>query len=156
MVSLLIPSVGGTMAPVSCTLEPQKDFPAYYFNIQFPAEEPPASDVLNFRRVELLREIMVANGDGDKPVVITESGWNDHPRWTKAVRPGQRITYTIDGFEYAEENWPWLDQLCVWAFRYPAPTYSFPDYFTLVSADFSPKPIYYELQAWARGWDAVP
>jgi hypothetical protein len=126
------------------------------YGFKFPAEEPPAPDVLDFRRVELLREIMVANGDGNKPVVITESGWNDHPRWTKAVRPGQRIAYTIDGFEYAEANWPWLEELCVWAFRYPAPTYSFPDYFTLVSTDFTPRPIYYELQAWARGWDAVP
>jgi hypothetical protein len=99
---------------------------------------------------------MVANGDADKPVYITESGWNDHPRWTKAVRPGQRIAYTIDAYEYAEDHWPWLESLCVWAFRYPAPTYSFPDYFTLVSSDFSPKPIYYELQAWARGWEPEP
>jgi hypothetical protein len=121
------------------------------YGFKFPPEEPPAPEVLNFRRVELLHDIMVANGDADKPVYITESGWNDHPRWTKAVRPGQRITYTIDAFEYAEANWPWLENLCVWALRYPAPTYSFPDYFTLVSPDFSPKPIYYELQAWARG-----
>ena len=126
------------------------------YGFRFPPEDPPAPDVLNFRRVELLREIMIANGDGDKPIFITESGWNDHPRWTKAVRPGQRIAYTIDAYEYAEANWPWLENLCLWAFRYPAPTYGYPDYFTLVSPDFSPKPIYYELQAWARGWQTDP
>ncbi|NDJ35750.1 MAG: hypothetical protein GYB64_13895 [Chloroflexi bacterium] len=111
------------------------------YGFRFPPEEPPAPDVLNFRRVELLREIMVRYGDADKPVIITESGWNDHPRWTKAVRPGQRITYTINGLEYAEENWPWVENLCIWAFRYPAPTYSWPDYFTLVTPEFTPKPI---------------
>ena len=26
--------------------------------------------------------------------MITEGGWNDHPRWTRAVRPGQRIANT--------------------------------------------------------------
>lgn len=125
------------------------------YGFKFPADDPPAADVLNFRRVELLREIMVTYGDGDKPVVITETGWNDHPRWTKAVRPGQRITYTLDAFRYAEANYPWVESMCVWAFRYPAPTQSYPDYFTLVSPDFTPKPIYSELQAWARG-DALP
>ncbi len=121
------------------------------YGFRFPPEEPPSPEVLNFRRAELLREIMVANGDDDKPVYITESGWNDHPRWTKAVRPGQRITYTIDAFEYAEENWPWAESLCIWAFRFPVPVRSYPDYFTLVTDNFTPKPIYYELQAWAQG-----
>jgi hypothetical protein len=126
------------------------------YGFKFPADDPPAPEVLNFRRVELLRHIMAEHGDTDKPVYITETGWNDHPRWTKAVQPGQRITYTLDAFQYAEANWPWLENMCVWAFRYPAPTHSFPDYFTLVSPDFAPKPIYEELQLWARGWDAAP
>lgn len=123
------------------------------YGFKFPPEDPPAPDVLNFRRAELLREIMVAYGDEDKPVVITESGWNDHPRWTKAVRPGQRIAYTLGALEYAEENWPWAEALCLWAFRYPAPVQSYPDYFTLVGPDFTPKPIYDAVQAWARGME---
>jgi len=126
---------------------------AHTYGLKFPPEEPPDQGVLNFRRIELLHQVMLDNDDGDKPVIITESGWNDHPRWTKAVSPGQRVVYTIDGFEYAEEHWPWVENLCVWAFRYPRPVNSYPDYFTLVTPDFVPKPIYYELQAWARGWD---
>jgi hypothetical protein len=97
---------------------------------------------------------MLDNGDRSKPVFITESGWNDHPRWTKAVRPGQRIAYTLDAFRYAEANWPWAYKLCIWALRYPAPTQSFPDNYTLVTPDFTLKPIYYEIQAWARGLPA--
>ena len=76
------------------------------YGLKFPPDDPPAPDVLNFRRVELLHQMMIVHGD-DKPVYITEAGWNDHPRWTKAVRPGQRIIYTIDAFKYAEANWPW-------------------------------------------------
>lgn len=121
------------------------------YGFKFPAEAEPAEDVLNFRRIELLREIMIANGDGEKRVVITEFGWNDHPRWTRAVSPAQRITYTIDAYEYVKANWDYVDAACLWAFRYPAPTYSYPDYFTLVAPDFSPKPIYEALKAWARG-----
>lgn len=116
-----------------------------------PPEAPPAAGVLNFRRAELLRAIMVAAGDGDKPMFITETGWNDHPRWTKAVRPAQRIQYTLDAFRYTEANWPWLDKLCLWAFRYPMPTFSYPDNFEIVTSGFQIKPIYYAIQDYARG-----
>jgi hypothetical protein len=67
------------------------------------------------------------------------------------VRPANRIRYTIDAFKYAEDNWPWLDQLCLWAFRYPAPTFSYPDNFTFVTPDFQIKPIYYAVQDYALG-----
>ena len=119
------------------------------YGLKFPPDDPPSPDVLNFRRVELIRQIMVKHDDEDTPIYITESGWNDHPRWTKAVRPGQRIAYTIDGLEFAEANWPWVKNLCVWVLRYPAPTQSYPDYFTLLTPDFSPRPIYDALKEWA-------
>ncbi|MDE2748256.1 MAG: beta-galactosidase [Chloroflexota bacterium] len=116
--------------------------------------DPPAAEPnrerLNFRRAELLREVMIAHGDGDKPAFITEFGWNDHPRWTSAVRPSQRSAYTIRAYDYAKSNWDWLESLCLWALRYPADLLSYPDNFTLVSADFSKKPIYFALQDYSR------
>ena len=117
-----------------------------------PPAAQPADDKLNFRRAELLREIMLDHGDGDKAVSITESGWNDHPRWAHAVRPAQRSAYTIRAFEFAQTNWDWVDQLCIWALRFPADLHSYPDNFTLVSADFVKKPVYFALQSYARGW----
>lgn len=116
-----------------------------------PPEAPPADDALNFRRAELLHAIMTRFGDDDKPMFITETGWNDHPRWTKAVRPAQRIQYTLDAFRYAEANWPWLDKLCLWAFRYTMPTFSYPDNFEIVTSGFQIKPIYYAIQDYALG-----
>ncbi len=116
--------------------------------------DPPAAEPdrerLNFRRAELLREIMIAHDDGDKPAFITEFGWNDHPRWTGAVRPSQRSAYTIQAYDYAQSNWDWLESLCLWALRYPADLLSYPDNFTLVSADFRKKPIYFALQDFSR------
>ena len=117
-----------------------------------PPEAEPGFDILNFRRAELLREIMVAHGDAGKPVYITESGWNDAPRWTKAVRPSQRVAYTVNAFRWTENEWPWVNQLCIWTLRYPRPTFSYPDNFTLITTDFQFKPIYYAIQAYARGW----
>ena len=75
-------------------------------------------------------------------------GWNDHPRWTMAVRPAQRIEYTLDGLEYATAKWPYVHLMALWAFRYPAPTRSYPDYFTLVTPEFVAKPIYDALQTY--------
>jgi hypothetical protein len=93
---------------------------------------------------------MVANGDSDTNIFITESGWNDHPRWTRAIRPGQRIQYTLDALRYAQENWPYVEVLAIWAFRFPAPTRSYMDYFTLVTPEFVNKPIYEAIQDYAR------
>lgn len=113
------------------------------------AEASPASDVLNFRRTELLRQIMETFGDANKPIVITETGWNDHPRAVNSVSPAQRSQYTVDAYTYASDKWPWLDNMCIWVFRYPQTTYSYRDNFALVNAAFVPKPIYFALQAYA-------
>ena len=123
------------------------------YGLKTAPEAEPAEDQLNFRRAELLRQIMLDNGDADKRASITEGGWNDHPRWAHAVRPSRRSAYTVRAFAFVEANWDWLDRFCVWAFRYPADLHSYPDHYTLVSADFVKKPIYYALQDYARGWE---
>ncbi len=115
-----------------------------------PADEPPSANRVNFRRAELLREIMVKNGDAAKHAMITEGGWNDHPRWTKAVRPAERIADTLRAYQLAL-TWDWLDACALWAFRYPAPAQTYQDYFTFVTPDFDRKPIYYEVQKYATG-----
>ena len=79
----------------------------------FAPDEPASTDAVNFNRVELVREIMIRNGDGDKHISITEGGWNDHPRWTKAVRPAQRAAYTVRAYRKALAEWPWVDALSI-------------------------------------------
>ena len=125
---------------------------AHTYGWKFPLDDPPDPDTINFRRVELLREIMVRHGDAHKPIFITEGGWNDHPRWTKAVRPAQRIAYTIGAYELARREWDWCAAVCMWAFRFPWPNYDYRDYFAFVTVDFTPRPIYLEVRRYARGW----
>lgn len=119
------------------------------YGFRQPALADPAPDVLNFRRVELLRAIMESYGDAHKRIAITEFGWNDNPRWLHGVRPAQRVQYTLEAFQWAEAH-DWLDVACVWVFRTPAPAFAYPDNFTMVTTDFQLKPIYHALKAYAR------
>ena len=41
------------------------------YGLGFPPDAEPDPQVINFRRTELLRDVMVAHGDGDKPVYVT-------------------------------------------------------------------------------------
>lgn len=118
------------------------------YGLSFPPTAEPDPNVLNFRRIELVRQVMVEHGAEDHSIFVTETGWNDHPRWTRAVRPGQRIQYTLDALRYAEENWPYVKMVGIWAFRFPAATKSYMDYYTLVTPEFVTKPIYEELKAY--------
>ncbi|MCX6041274.1 MAG: beta-galactosidase [Caldilinea sp.] len=117
----------------------------------FDPDSPADPEVVNFRRTELLRALMVENGDSQKTAMITEGGWNDHPRWTRAVRPAQRILYTLRAYDIAQAEWPWLEAVCLWALRFPWDQNSYQDYFTFVRTDFEPKPIYWEVQRYTRG-----
>lgn len=115
-----------------------------------PPTDPSSPDKLNFNRVEELRKIMVANGDSAKQIYITEGGWNDNPRFSFAVRPAQRIEYTIGAYQEAL-NWPWCSAVNIWAFSLPKPTYTYMDNYTFVAPDLVPKPIYLEVQKYALG-----
>lgn len=120
------------------------------YGFHFPPDMEPAADLLNFRRFELYRDIMLKHGAGDSPIYITETGWNDHPRWTRAVRPGQRIAYTTDALTYVQNKTPWVETAAIWMFRTPAPMKSYMDAYTLVTPEFIEKPIYTALQELAR------
>ena len=47
--------------------------------------------------------------------------------------------------DIAEEEWPWLDSISLWVFRYPWDANTYQDYYTFVRTDFEPKPIYEEI-----------
>lgn len=120
------------------------------YGFTHPAVQPPDPDELNFRRVELLRDIMEQYDDADTPVYITEAGWNDDPRWDKAVTPSERIAETVAALQQAE-TWPWLETLCLWVFRTPAPLNTYHDHFSLVTPDFDRRPVYEVIRAYSLG-----
>ncbi len=124
---------------------------AHTYGLTSPPEAPPDLGVLNFRRVELLRDIMEKYHDAEKPIYITEAGWNEHPRWVWAVEPSQRVTYTIRGYEWAKMNWPWCPVVAMWMFRTPRPLHNYQDYYTFVTPDFRQRPIYNFLRMYTQG-----
>jgi hypothetical protein len=124
------------------------------FGMDRPPEDPPSRDVLNFRRVELQREIMEAHGDGDKPIWFAEYGWNAAPAdlgdsrlFWRRVSEGQQAAWTVGGVEYARRHWPWAGVFSIWYFRKWAPAPDQADYyFRMVDTDFTPRRVFGAVQ----------
>ncbi len=118
----------------------------------------------NFSRVIQTRDIMVRNGDADKPVWASEYGWvtlppdwaGDPSPWGKPVTPEQQADYLYQGYLRAQREWPWMGVMCVWNFQWIQPPDA-PDQiknptrgFSIVNYDYSPQPAY-TLLSRARG-----
>ncbi len=115
------------------------------YGTSFPPDDPPHPQRINFRRVELLRAIMVEFGD-HSPVYITETGWNDAPGWVNGVSPAQRVRYTLEALAFARAHWEWVRCVAFWVFKLPAPAQGYRDHFTFVTPSLEPLPIYEEMR----------
>lgn len=80
-----------------------------------PTERTTSFEMINFSRIILLREIMLANDDGEKALWASNWGWNSlHGDWDGQssiwgeVSDGDRSDYTIAALERAEREWAWL------------------------------------------------
>ena len=106
------------------------------------------NDGLVFRRLEQLRAIMLENGDGHKPVWITEMGWtvdapSDQP--DIGVSLEQQAAYLTDALEYVREEWSWVELVTIWNLSLPEPANPFGGY-SLVGPDGTPRPAYRALR----------
>ena len=86
----------------------------YGYNIE-PTDRTIENDILNFSRIIRLREIMVANDDGEKAIWASHWGWNSLPNdWSGGdsvwgqVTPQQQIEYTTQALDRIEREWAWL------------------------------------------------
>ncbi len=74
-----------------------------------------------FRRVEELRAIMEARGDGHKKIVITELSWttdtrSESPYAWSAVDPATRTDYLRRALDWAARNWaPWIGPIVLFS-----------------------------------------
>ena len=114
------------------------------------------SDV-NFSRPILFRELMVRNGDAAKPIWASEVGWNAPPPdaaepylWGK-VNPEQQARYTVRALQRARDDWPWMGVLNLWYLKQPDDRDMRSQFagFRLLDPDFTPRPIYRAIQAYA-------
>jgi hypothetical protein len=126
------------------------------FGFDLPPEDPPDPAVLNFRRVELQREIMERYGDEDKPIWFNEYGWNAAPAsfsdddliWER-VSEEQQAEYTLRGIDLARQDWLWAGVFNIWYFRQTGQQYNPNEaayYFRMVDVDFTPRRVYDAVQ----------
>jgi hypothetical protein len=132
------------------------------YGTTFTPEDPPSRQKLNFRRVELLHDVMVKNGDSNKSVWFNEYGWNASPADITNV-PWGRVTaeqqgdYTVRGIEYARQNWPWAGVFTIWYLRQVGdiPRTASEYYFGLVNTEFVQSDAYKRIQAAATALDSI-
>jgi hypothetical protein len=114
-----------------------------------------------FRRVEQLREIMVANGDANKQVWLMEFGWTTDP-----VNPGyswyattedRKAELIIRSYQFARERWsPWIGVMALWTVADPAWTPNDEQiWWSVTNPDGSARPAYQRLLQ-ARAANQLP
>jgi polysaccharide biosynthesis protein PslG len=114
--------------------------------------------VLNFSRPQYIRDIMVKNGDAQKPVWMTEMNWNsipvDHPAPPAygRVTEQQQADYARLAYQRAQAEWPWMGVINVWFFKRASDAEKDQSwyYFRMVEPDFSPLPLYGALKGEAQ------
>ena len=104
--------------------------------------------LLNFSRLIALREIMLANGDGKKPLWASNFGWNalppgwqgDESIW-EDVSQEQQIAYTRQAIQRARREWAWLGAMFLQHWQPAAPPTSAQWGLALVQPDGSASPL---------------
>ena len=115
--------------------------------------------VMNFGRPQFIRDLMVANGDGHKPIWISEMNWNAAP---EAVEPRygrvsleEQSAYLPLAYERILNEWPWLGVANVWFLKRATDLWEQnrqPEaYFRLLAPDFTPQPVYESVRAYIAG-----
>jgi hypothetical protein len=133
---------------------------AHPYGFAYPPDDPrDAHDGLNFARLADLRQIMVAEGDGDKPVWATEVGWTTDPvaeeqQWL-GVSEEEQSRYLVSAFERSAQQWPWLERIAVWNMSTGLPADDEKRGYSILAADGTPKPAYRALAERARERDST-
>lgn len=76
--------------------------------------------LLNFQRIKLLRQTLVAAGDGEKPMWAVRYGWNTAvPSPWQTVSAADQSAFATKALTIAQAQWPWLTAMA-WAIDQPA------------------------------------
>ena len=111
--------------------------------------------LLNFSRIIALREVMLANGDGKKPLWASNYGWNALPSdwqgdasiWGE-VTEDEQVKFTLQGLDRVHREWPWLGPLFLQHWQPVAERASAQWGFALIKHDGSTSALYHALQTY--------
>lgn len=107
-----------------------------------------------FRQVEDYHNLMVSQGDGDKPIWETEIGYDSNPlapasySYAQSITEQQQADWDAQLFAYAKAHYPFMGAMFVWNLNYQAvvPQADEKWGFGVLRADYSPRPAYTALQ----------
>lgn len=119
--------------------------------------------LLNFSHVILLREEMVAHGDGNKAIWLTQFGWNALPDdwqgqpsiWGQTSETEQ-ADYTLRAVERAAREWPWAGAMFIETLQPAASPQDARWGFALLDAASRPRPVYAAYAAALRSAHTAP
>lgn len=119
-----------------------------------PSDQRMRPTTVTFARNLYLRDVMVANGDAETPIWISEAAWNpvDEPGVPEIANrlqfggttQEQAARYMPLAYERAQQEWSWVGVINYWFFKRASdaerdrPMY----YFRMVEPDFTPLPVY--------------
>lgn len=125
-----------------------------------PTDQRMRPTTVTFARHLYVRDIMVANGDADKAVWISEAAWNpvDSPevpempnrlQFGEATRE-QAAQYMPLAYQRAQQEWSWVGVINYWFFKKASPDDQNQPYyyFRMVEPDFTPLPVYDAMKAY--------
>lgn len=124
------------------------------YGFEFPPDAPADPNVLNYSRLQLMRQVMERHGDREKAIWFNEFGWNASPPtfpvdrliWRR-VTEQQQAEYTVNAIKLAR-HWGWVGVVNIWYFRQVGDIT--PDrsdyYFRMVDTEFTPRPLYHAVQ----------
>ena len=106
--------------------------------------------VINISRHQFVRDLMVKNGDAEKPIWIAEMNWNAapedvEPRYGR-VTLAQQARYLPLAYDRVQADWPWVGVAATWYLKRATDLWETnrqPEaYFRLLAPDFTPQPVY--------------
>jgi hypothetical protein len=122
-----------------------------------PTDQRLRPTVINYAHNLFLRDILVRHGYADKPIWISEMGWNTAPEHITPtygrVTEEQQARYTVGAYGRAQDEWPWIGVNAYWFFRRPSDAEREQAwyYFRMLEPDFTPLPVYDAVADYATG-----
>jgi hypothetical protein len=119
--------------------------------------DPTGDNIFLLTHVAAVHELMVANGDGHKPIWFTEFGWSSHPNtgreanWDRGVTPGQQADYTIRAIRLIRSSFPYVTNMIVYNERNRGTGDPQLDNYGILGRDLSEKPVYAALRDYLSG-----
>jgi hypothetical protein len=123
-----------------------------------PPEQPTDGNRWWFTQTPAVRNVMLANGDGAKPIWFTEYGWSAHanwagvPNWERGVTAQQQGDYLVRSLEYAQAHWPYVEVMFWYKERAnPSVQSVHLEGYALLNTDLSERPAYGALKSYLTG-----